>query len=42
MADAFFNQLAKGEAGALSAGTKPDNAVDSMVVEAMREMGIWV
>jgi len=40
MAEAFFNQLAKGKARALSAGTAPDTAVDSTVVEAMREMGI--
>ncbi len=40
MAEAFFNQLAKGKARALSAGTNPDTAVDSRVVEAMREMGI--
>ena len=33
-------QLAKEKARALSAGTKPDSAVDSGVVEAMQEMGI--
>ncbi|MFO7997310.1 MAG: arsenate reductase ArsC [Dehalococcoidia bacterium] len=40
MAEAFFNQLAKGKAQALSAGTAPADAVDSAVVEAMREVGM--
>ena len=40
MAEAFFNQMAEGKARAFSAGTKPDNAIDSGVVEAMREIGI--
>ncbi len=40
MAEAFFNHLANGKANALSAGTNPDTAVDSSVIEAMREMGI--
>jgi len=42
MAEAFFNQLAKGKARALSAGTNPDTAVDSKVVEAMREVGTGI
>jgi len=40
MAEAFFNQLAKGKALALSAGTDPADALESTVVEAMREVGI--
>jgi arsenate reductase len=40
MAEAFFNQLGKGKARTLSAGTNPDIAVDPTVVEAMRETGI--
>lgn len=40
MAEAFFNQLVKGKARALSAGTDPADAIDSTVVEAMREVGI--
>ena len=40
MAEAFFNQLAKGKAEAISAGTDPADALESNVVEAMREMGI--
>ena len=40
MAEAFFNQLAKGRALALSAGTDPADALESTVVEAMREVGI--
>lgn len=40
MAEAFFNQLAKGKARALSAGTKPGKAVNPVVVEVMREAGI--
>ena len=40
MAEAFFNQLARGKAKALSAGTNPDSAVDPKVAEAMREIGI--
>lgn len=42
MAEAFFSQLAKGRARALSAGTDPADAVDPKVVEAMREVGIDV
>ena len=40
MAEAFFNQLVKGKARALSAGTDPADAIDTTVVEAMREVGI--
>jgi arsenate reductase len=40
MAEAFFNQLAKGRVRAVSAGTNPDTAVDPGAVEAMREMSI--
>jgi arsenate reductase len=40
MAEAFFNQLAGGKAKGLSAGTKPNSAVDSRVVQAMLETGI--
>jgi len=40
MAEAFFNQMAKGKALALSAGTQPGNTVNPVVVEAMREIGI--
>jgi len=40
MAEAFFNRLANGKAQALSAGTKPAESIDPVVVEAMREIGI--
>jgi len=40
MAEAFFNNLAKGKALALSAGTQPSDAVNPIVVEAMKEVGI--
>ena len=40
MAEALFNQLAKGEAQALSAGTQPANEINPVVVGAMREIGI--
>ncbi len=39
MAEAFFNQMAKGKALAISAGTQPGDAVNPTVVEAMREVG---
>jgi len=39
MAEAFFNQRAKGRVLALSAGTDPADALEPTVVEAMREMG---
>jgi arsenate reductase len=40
MAEAFFNKLAKGRAKGLSAGTQPAEAVNPVVIEAMREIGI--
>ena len=40
MAEAFFNQLAKGKAKALSAGTNPADTINPTVVKTMREVGI--
>ncbi len=40
MAQAFFNQMAKGKAKGLSAGTQPSDKVNPIVIEAMREVGI--
>jgi arsenate reductase len=40
MAEAFLNQMPKGKAQGLSAGTRPSKEVDATVVEAMREVGI--
>ena len=40
MAEAFFNQLAKGKAKGLSAGTQPADKVNPVVVTAMKEVGI--
>ena len=40
MAEALFNQLAKGKAAAISAGTTPASHTDRSVVEAMFEIGI--
>ena len=40
MAAAFFNRLAKGQAEAKSAGTAPAAAVNPVVVEAMKEVGL--
>ena len=40
MAKAFFNQLAKGKAVAISAGTKPAVHMDRGVIKAMREFGV--
>jgi len=40
MAEAFFNQMARGKAEALSAGTKPADKVNPVVVRAMREAGL--
>lgn len=40
MAEAFFNQMAKGKAAAISAGTRPAVHMDKGVVEAMHEIGI--
>ena len=42
IAEAFFNQLAKGKAVAISAGTQPVAQVNSMVVKAMRKVGIEI
>ena len=39
MAEAFFNQIANGKAVAVSAGTQPGDAVNPVVVAAMREAG---
>lgn len=40
MAEAFFNQMAKGKAVAISAGTQPADTVNPLAIEAMREVGI--
>ena len=40
MAEAFFNQMAKGRAKAISAGSQPADSVNPAVVKAMREAGI--
>ena len=40
MAEAFFNQMAKGAAHAISAGTQPADKINPMVVEVMREVGL--
>ena len=40
MAEAFFNQMAKGKAVAISAGTQPAALVNPTVVAAMREVGV--
>jgi len=40
MAEAFFNNLAKGKAQAMSAGTNPASRVDPTVIELMKELGI--
>ncbi len=40
MAEAFFNQMAKGKANGLSAGTQAAESVNPVAVEAMREVGI--
>ncbi len=40
MAEAFVNKLAAGQEKAASAGTEPAEAIDSVVVEVMREVGI--
>ncbi len=42
MAEAFFNQMAKGKAQAYSAGTQPADRVNPVVVEAMQEVGIYI
>lgn len=38
MAEAFFNQMAKGKAKGFSAGTEPADKVNPVVVKAMREV----
>jgi arsenate reductase (thioredoxin) len=40
MAEAFFNQMAKGKAKAISAGSQPAKKVNPVVVEVMQEAGI--
>ncbi len=40
MAEAFFNDLAKGKAEASSAGSNPAESVDPQVVEVMHDVGI--
>ena len=40
MAEAFFNQMAKGKATATSAGMSPAPQINPTVVKAMREIGI--
>ena len=40
MAEAFFNQMAKGRARAVSAGSQPADKVNPIVVAVMRESGI--
>jgi protein-tyrosine-phosphatase len=42
MAEAFFNQLAKDNAVATSAGTQPAAQVNPTVVAAMRELGMEI
>jgi arsenate reductase len=42
IAEAFFNQLAKGKAVAISAGTQPAAQINSTVVTAMREVGMEI
>ena len=40
MAEAFFNQMAKGRAKGISAGTIPSKSVNTAVVAAMRRAGL--
>jgi protein-tyrosine-phosphatase len=40
MAEAFFNQLAGGQARAISAGSQPADRVNPVVAAAMQEIGI--
>lgn len=40
MAEAFFNELAAGKARGLSAGTRPTDKVNPVVVKVMKEVGI--
>ena len=39
MAEAFFNELAAGKARGLSAGTRPTDKVNPVVVKVMKEVG---
>ena len=40
MAEAFFNQMARGKAKAISAGSQPADTVNPTVVKAMQEVGV--
>jgi arsenate reductase len=40
MAEAIFNQLAKGKAKGISAGTQPAGEANPIVIDVMREVGI--
>ena len=40
MAEAFFNSLSKGRYRGLSAGSRPSDTVNPIVVDVMREVGI--
>lgn len=40
MAEAILNKLAAGRATAISAGTKPAEAIDPVIVTVMREIGL--
>jgi protein-tyrosine-phosphatase len=40
MAEAFFNRLSEGRYRGISAGSNPSNVVNSVVVDAMKEVGI--
>ena len=42
IAEAFFNQLTKGKAVAISAGTQPAAQINSTAVTAMREVGMEI
>ena len=42
MAEAFMNELSRGKIRALSAGTKPADVVNPVVIDAMREVGIEI
>ena len=40
MAEAFFNQMAGGKAGAISAGSQPADQVNPLAAQAMQEVGL--
>ena len=42
MAEAFFNQMAKGKGKAKSAGTRPAKRLEDNVIEIMWEAGIEI